>query len=278
LVKKTRLRDYDSPRQAGLIAINLREDEAGEPDELIGAMLANANQDLILVSRSGQSIRFPADDRTLRPMGRATSGVTGMKFRADDEMLSASVVRPQSYLFTVTAGGTAKRTELSLENYRQTGRGGLGVRVANLPEDNGQLVGALVVDEGDEVLVIMEKGKIVRSAVDEVRATGRTTQGVHFAKPGPGDRIIAVAKNVESKVAEHAGADSADGESPTIDSALGGGPDAAIAVDTSALAPTTTAFAAEDNEDNTGPIESRNTGDASSPLASEWPEPSDTVG
>lgn len=122
-----------------------------------------------------------------------------MKFRSDDELLTAAVVRPESYLFTVTAGGTAKRTELSLENYRQTGRGGLGIRVANLPEDNGQLVGALVVDEDDEVLVIMEKGKIVRSAVNEVRATGRNTQGVHFAKPGTGDRIIAVAKNVETR-------------------------------------------------------------------------------
>ncbi|MCL2594758.1 MAG: DNA gyrase subunit A [Promicromonosporaceae bacterium] len=202
LVKKTRLAEYNSPRSAGLIAINLREDEGGAADELIGAMLVNADDDLMLVSRKGQSIRFPAAGDSLRPMGRATSGVTGMKFRADDEVLAAAVVREDAYLFTVTEGGTAKRTELSVDNYRLQGRGGLGIRVANLPEERGDLVGALVVDEDDEVLVIMEKGKIVRSAVAEVRATGRTTQGVMFAKADAGDRIIAVARNVERREEE----------------------------------------------------------------------------
>ncbi len=199
LVKKTKLQEYNSPRSAGLIAINLREDDDGTPDELIGAMLVDSDQDLILVSRKGQSIRFPASDDSLRPMGRATSGVTGMKFRNGDEVLTADVVREDAYLFTVTEAGLAKRTELSVENYRQQGRGGLGIRVANLPEDRGDLVGALVVDDDDEVMVIMERGKIVRSAVGEVRATGRTTQGVTFAKPDKGDRIIAVARNVERR-------------------------------------------------------------------------------
>ncbi|QAY63999.1 DNA gyrase subunit A [Xylanimonas allomyrinae] len=199
LVKKTKLQEYNSPRSAGLIAINLREDEDGQPDELIGAMLVDSENDIILVSRKGQSIRFPANDESLRPMGRATSGVTGMKFRDGDEVLSAAVVREDAYLFTVTESGMAKRTALSVENYRQQGRGGLGIRVANLPEERGDLVGALVVDEDDEVLVIMERGKIVRSAVDEVRATGRTTQGVTFAKADRGDRIIAVARNVERR-------------------------------------------------------------------------------
>ena len=199
LVKKTRLADYNSPRSAGLIAINLREDEVGEPDELIGAMLVNASDDLVLVSRAGQAIRFAADDATLRPMGRSTSGVTGMRFRNGDEVLAAAVVSDSTYLFTVTESGTAKRTELSLDEYRRTGRGGLGVRVANLPEERGDLVGALVVEEDDEVLVIMEKGRIVRSAVTEVRPTGRATQGVNFARPDDGDKIIAVARNVERK-------------------------------------------------------------------------------
>ncbi len=122
-----------------------------------------------------------------------------MKFRNGDEVLTADVVREDAYLFTVTEAGLAKRTELSVENYRQQGRGGLGIRVANLPEDRGDLVGALVVDDDDEVMVIMERGKIVRSAVGEVRATGRTTQGVTFAKPDKGDRIIAVARNVERR-------------------------------------------------------------------------------
>ncbi len=237
LVKKTRLAEYNSPRSAGLIAINLREDEDGKPDELIGAMLVDTDNDIMLVSRKGQSIRFRADDDTLRPMGRATSGVTGMKFREDDEVLAADVVREEAYLFTVTEGGTAKRTALTVDNYRQQGRGGLGIRVANLPEDRGDLVGALVVDDGDEVLVIMERGKIVRSAVEGVRATGRTTQGVTFAKPDKGDRIIAVARNVERRVedesdsvdgtgadGEHAGgADPADAEAGVVVTATGDG-------------------------------------------------------
>jgi len=199
LVKKTNLTDYDSNRSGGVIAINLREDEEGRPDEVVAARLVDASDDVILVSRKGQSIRFTATDGELRPMGRATSGVTGMKFRGEDALLAMDVVREDAYLFTVTEGGIAKRTALTTENYRVTKRSGLGIKVANLPEANGDLVGALVVDEGDEVLVIMEKGKIVRSAVDEVHATGRATQGVIFAKPDAADRIIAVARNVERR-------------------------------------------------------------------------------
>ena len=205
LVKKTRLTDYDSNRSGGVIAINLREDEDGLPDELVSARLVDSDQDLILVSRKGQSVRFTASDESLRPMGRATSGVTGMKFRADDELLAMDVVREDAFLFTVTEGGIAKRTALTVENYRQQGRGGLGIKVANLPEANGDLVGALVVDPDDEVLVIMERGKIVRSATAEVNATGRTTQGVIFAKPDNGDRIIAVARNTERHLADEPG-------------------------------------------------------------------------
>ncbi|MCL1899639.1 MAG: DNA gyrase subunit A, partial [Promicromonosporaceae bacterium] len=215
LVKKTKLQEYNSPRQAGLIAINLRQDDDGAADELIGAMLVDSTDDLMLVSRHGQSIRFPASDSEMRPMGRATSGVKGMSFRDDDELLAADVVRDDAFLFTVTESGTAKRTALTLENYRQQGRGGLGVRVANLPEERGNLVGALVVSEDDEVLVIMERGRIVRSAVGEVRATGRTTQGVAFAKADGGDRIIAVARNVERREEPTAeGATEAVGEAP----------------------------------------------------------------
>jgi DNA gyrase subunit A len=115
------------------------------------------------------------------------------------------VVREEAFLFTVTQGGIAKRTALTVENYRVQGRGGLGIKVANLPEANGDLVGALVTDPEDEVLVIMERGKIVRSATSEVNATGRTTQGVIFAKPDNGDRIIAVARNIERHLADEAG-------------------------------------------------------------------------
>ena len=207
LVKKTRLAEYDSNRSGGVIAINLREDDEGRPDELVSARLVDADQDLILVSRHGQSLRFTASDEALRPMGRATSGVKGMDFRGDDELLAMDVVREDAFLFTVTEGGIAKRTALTVENYRQQGRGGLGIKVANLPEHNGNLVGALVTDEDDEVLVIMERGKVVRSASSEVHATGRTTQGVIFAKPDNHDRIIAVARNSERSLGDDTTAD-----------------------------------------------------------------------
>ncbi|MGN8244353.1 DNA gyrase subunit A [Cellulomonas soli] len=217
LVKKTRLSEYDSNRTGGVIAINLREDEDGRPDELVSARLADSTDDLILVSRKGQSVRFTASDETLRPMGRATSGVTGMKFRGEDELLAMDRVREDAFLFTVTQGGIAKRTALTVENYRQQGRGGLGIKVANLPEANGDLVGALVVDPEDEVLVIMERGKVVRSAVAEVNATGRTTQGVIFAKPDAQDRIIAVARNTERHLADDAGTVGAENASGSDD-------------------------------------------------------------
>src|SRR5690349_18642359 len=240
LVKKTRLSEYDSPRSGGLIAINLREDDAGTPDELVAALLVDADDDLILVSRKGQSIRFTADDDTLRPMGRATSGVTGMKFRDTDELLSADVVEPGSDLFVVTEGGFAKRTRV--DEYRVQGRGGLGIKVANLVEARGDLVGALVTEADDEVLVIMERGKIVRSAVDEVNLTGRNTQGVTFAKPDKGDRIIAVARNVERRLGEDR--DTVEGEDGT-GTAPGG-------TDTSS-APTTDPTASSDEASGTEP-------------------------
>ncbi|WVT82544.1 DNA gyrase subunit A [Pengzhenrongella phosphoraccumulans] len=202
LVKKTRLSEYDSNRTGGVIAINLRENDEGVHDELVSARLVDSTDDLILVSRKGQSIRFTASDEAMRPLGRATSGVTGMKFRAHDELLSMDVVRPGSDLFVVTEGGFAKRT--SVDEYRVQGRGGLGIKVANLVEARGDLVGALISDEDDEVLVIMERGKIVRSAVNEVTSTGRNTQGVTFARPDKGDRIIGIARNNERQLSDDA--------------------------------------------------------------------------
>ncbi|MGO4585052.1 DNA gyrase subunit A [Arthrobacter sp. 2RAF6] len=195
LVKKTRLEDYDTNRTAGVIAINLRDE-----DELVSAQLVSETDDLLLVSRKGQSIRFTATDEALRPMGRATSGVTGMKFREDDELLAADVVQDGSFVFVVTEGGYAKRT--AVEEYRLQGRGGLGIKVAKLQEERGDLVGALIVNEEDEVLVVMEGGKIVRSAVAGVPAKGRDTMGVIFAKPDKNDRIIEVARNSERGLEE----------------------------------------------------------------------------
>jgi DNA gyrase subunit A len=190
LVKKTRLEDYDTNRSAGVIAINLRDG-----DELVSAQLVSETDDLMLVSRMGQSIRFTATDEALRPMGRATSGVTGMKFREDDELLTADVVTDGSFVFIVTEGGYAKRT--AVEEYRLQGRGGLGIKVGKYQEERGHLVGALIVQEEDEVLVVMEGGKVVRSSVAGVPAKGRDTMGVIFAKPDKNDRIIEVARNSE---------------------------------------------------------------------------------
>jgi len=189
-VKKTRLEDYDTNRSAGVIAINLRDG-----DELVSAQLVSETDDLFLVSRMGQSIRFTATDDALRPMGRATSGVTGMKFREDDELLAADVVTDGSFVFIVTEGGYAKRT--AVEEYRLQGRGGLGIKVGKYQEERGHLVGALIVQEEDEVLVVMEGGKVVRSSVAGVPAKGRDTMGVIFAKPDKNDRIIEVARNSE---------------------------------------------------------------------------------
>ena len=227
LVKKTRLGDYNSPRQAGVIAINFREDD----DELIGAELVNADDDILLVSRKGQAIRFRADDTQLRPMGRATSGVAGMKFRGGDSLLSMSVIRaaqiaaeeaaeaaasgdapsdadveaelpaevkPQ-YVFTITDGGFAKRSRIT--DYRLQSRGGLGIKAMSLAnEDRGGLVGAFIVEDGDEVLSITNNGQVVRSPINaDFRPTGRSTMGVKFVTPKNGDAVAVVARSVEAK-------------------------------------------------------------------------------
>ena len=201
LVKKTELRVYDSPRQAGVIAINFRE----EGDELIGAALCSPDDDVLLVSRKGQAIRFGADDEQLRPMGRATSGVTGMKFRSDDALLSMSIIgadmpEDDRYVFTVTDGGFAKRTAVS--QYRQQGRGGLGIKAMKLNEDRGSLVGGLVVQESDEVIAIKVSGQITRSAVAEVPAKGRDTMGVKFVGVTGDDAVSVIAINPESSADE----------------------------------------------------------------------------
>lgn len=209
LVKKTRLEEYDTNRTAGVIAVNLREG-----DELVSAGLASEHDDLMLVSKKGMSVRFTATDDALRPMGRATSGVTGMKFRAGDELLGMSVVRDDeaSFVFTVTDSGYAKRSPVS--DYRVQGRGGLGIKVANLPEDRGELVGFKVVQEDDEILVVMQSGKVVRTAVNQVSPTGRDTMGVIFAKPDKKDHILAVAKNANHDL-EAAGEEAGDDETDT---------------------------------------------------------------
>ncbi|MBN9211264.1 MAG: DNA gyrase subunit A [Microbacterium sp. 71-36] len=208
LVKKTRLDEYDTNRQGGVIAIKLRgqvsddadDAEQGTPDELVSALLVDEGDDILLISRLGMSLRFSATDGALRPMGRSTSGVKGMDFRAGDSLLSASVAKDDEFVFIVTEGGYAKRTAVT--EYRMQNRGGLGIKVARLTEDRGVLAGGLMVSEGDEVLVVLASGKVVRSSVAEVPAKGRDTMGVVFARAGGDDRIIAIARNSERNLTE----------------------------------------------------------------------------
>ncbi|MDQ0147711.1 DNA gyrase subunit A [Pseudarthrobacter niigatensis] len=243
LVKKTRLEDYDTNRSAGVIAINLRDG-----DELVSAQLVSETDDLFLVSRKGQSIRFTATDDALRPMGRATSGVTGMKFREDDELLAADVVTDGSFVFIVTEGGYAKRT--AVEEYRLQGRGGLGIKVGKYQEERGHLVGALIVQEEDEVLVVMEGGKVVRSSVAGVPAKGRDTMGVIFAKPDKNDRIIEVARNSERGLEDEESA----GDDVTLaedGGAAGESAAPAMAEESPAVESEDASGDAEPNEDNT---------------------------
>ncbi len=197
LVKKTSLTEYNTNRTGGIIAIKLREG-----DELVSALIACADDDVLLISRQGMSVRFTASDQALRPMGRSTSGVRGMNFRDGDALLTASTVTQSGYVFVVTEGGYAKRT--AVEEYRVQQRGGFGIKVAKLDENRGDLVGGFIVDESDEVLVVLASGKVVRSSVSEVPAKGRNTMGVVFARFPEGDRIIGIARNVERGLDEAA--------------------------------------------------------------------------
>ncbi|GAA2080284.1 DNA gyrase subunit A [Aeromicrobium halocynthiae] len=218
LVKKTRLADYNSPRQAGVIAINFREDD----DALIGAELVHTDDDLLLISRKAQAIRFRADDEQLRPMGRATSGVTGMKFRGDDSLLSMTVIRREHaavdveevpaedmlYVFTVTDGGFAKKT--SIDEYRLQGRGGLGIKAMQITENRGELVGGLVLKDSDDVISVTASGQVTRSLVAGVPAKGRGTMGVSFVKFKGDDRVVTIARNTEIAPVDDAEAQAAE--------------------------------------------------------------------
>ncbi|KAA8830119.1 DNA gyrase subunit A [Bifidobacterium tissieri] len=220
-VKKTRLADYDSPRQGGLIAIRLMESEnedgTTETDELVGANLCNATDDIILVSRKGMSLKFKADDEQLRPMGRQTAGVQGMKFRDGDSLLAMDVVSGDTDkdLLVVTDEGFAKRTAIS--EYRLQGRNGFGVKAMQLAEGRGSLVGAVVVAEDDQIMAIMKSGKVIRSDVAEVKRTGRNTQGVTLAKPDKGDEIISIARNEEKDEDETEDAEAQEQQSQSED-------------------------------------------------------------
>ena len=190
MVKKTRLSEYDTNRQGGIIAINLHEG-----DELIGARLVAETDDLLLVSKKGLSARFTANDATLRPMGRATGGVIGMRFREDDALLSMDVVTPGTFVVTITDGGFAKRT--SVDEWATKGRGIKGVRAMKLPEERGELVGAMVCSQTDQIFAIASNGVVIRTKVDEIRASSRDTMGVRMMRLGEDTTVVAVAKGAE---------------------------------------------------------------------------------
>jgi DNA gyrase subunit A len=195
LVKKTKLSDFDSPRSGGIIAINLRED-----DEVIGASLVSPEEDLLLVSKQAQSIRFRASDEELRPMGRATSGVIGMRFNDGDELLGMHVVREGEDVLVATDGGYAKRTPA--DQYPVKHRGGLGVLTARIVEDRGQLVGALMVHPEDEVFAITSNGGVIRTRASEVKLSGRQTMGVRLMNLASGNTVVGIARNAESEDAQ----------------------------------------------------------------------------
>ena len=198
LVKKSRLVEYDSPRAGGLIAINLRED-----DEVIGASLVSPDEDLLLVSKGAQAIRFPASDEQLRPMGRATSGVIGMRFNEGDELLGMYVVREGEDVLIATDGGYAKRTPA--DQYPIRNRGGYGVITARIVEGRGSLVGALMVRPEDEVFAITSAGGVIRTRASGVKQSGRQTMGVRLMNLAPGDSVVALARNAESSEAGEIG-------------------------------------------------------------------------
>lgn len=196
LVKKSRLEEFDSARAAGIIAINLRED-----DELIAVRLVFPTDDLLLISSNAQAIRFPASDESLRPMGRATSGVIGMRFLEGDYLLSMDVIRDgegATDVFVATEGGYAKRTPA--DQYPQQKRGGKGVLTAKVVEARGRLVGALMVQpEEDEVFAITSAGGVIRTHCSEIKQSGRSTMGVRLMNLSKGNHVVALARNAEAE-------------------------------------------------------------------------------
>jgi DNA gyrase subunit A len=206
LVKKSRLTDFNSPRSGGIIAINLRDD-----DEVIAARLVSPDEDLLLISKHAQAIRFRASDETLRPMGRATSGVIGMRFTEGDQLLGMHVITDGADVLVATGGGYAKRTPA--DQYPLQGRGGLGVVTARIVEARGELIGALMVHPEDEVFAITSAGGVIRTAAAEIKLSGRQTMGVRLVNLGEGQSLVAIARNAEAT------------ESPVTDEDIEGGAD-----------------------------------------------------
>ena len=214
VIKKSRLADYDSSRSTGLVAITLRDE-----DDVVSAQLVNDEDDLLLVSKMGYSVRCHADDATLRPMGRTAGGVIGIRFKTDDDyLLKMEVATPDSFVVTVTEGGWAKRT--SIEEWNAKGRGTQGVRAMRLVEKRGGLAGALICAAEDEIFAIASNGVVIRTRVDEIRAAGRDTMGVSFMKVGDDDQVVAVARSTAASMAALENVEVADEPAPVESEAV----------------------------------------------------------
>ncbi|HEY4990664.1 MAG TPA: DNA gyrase C-terminal beta-propeller domain-containing protein, partial [Nakamurella sp.] len=216
LVKKSELTAFDSNRSGGIVAVNLRDD-----DELVGAVLCGSAEDLLLISAEGQSIRFHATDDALRPMGRATSGVLGMRFNAGDELLSMDVVQPGAQVLVATERGYAKRTDIG--EYPVQGRGGKGVLTIQYDRRRGKLVGALIVDLDTEVYAITSGGGVIRTLAKEVRKAKRQTMGVRLMNLSEGDSLVAIARNADADPVEDGSGNGAAGPGATGNGAAGNG-------------------------------------------------------
>ena len=216
MVKKSPLAEYDSPRSGGLIAINLKEG-----DEVVSSALVSNDDEILLVSKNGMSLRFAANDDSIRAMGRATSGVIGMKFRTDDELLTMAAINGASddqFVFTATDGGYAKRTPL--EEYREQARGGIGVKAAKIDEGSrGVLVGAMIVQPGDEILAITSGGVVMRTPVEEIRETSRDTLGVRLVNLDAGTSVVSITQVKDALPA--AGADASEPAADEDEAILG---------------------------------------------------------
>ncbi len=199
VVKKTEFAEYNTPLKAdGIIAIKLRED-----DELVGVRHSNGDDDVLMVSRGGQAIRFHEQD--VRPMGRPASGVQGMRLRGDDEVIEVDIARDDAELLVVTKNGWGKRTRVS--EYPVKGRGGLGVQTAKLVERKGKLAGAYVVREGIQVMLISDGGTVIRIPVDGIKRSGRATQGVIVMRLREGEQVSSLALTTATEADEANGDD-----------------------------------------------------------------------
>jgi DNA gyrase subunit A len=195
LIKKTNLMEYANVRKSGLQGINLREE-----DELIDVRLTDGENDLVLVTKQGMSIKF--NEKDVRTVGRVSQGVIGMKLNDDDKLIGMEIIQNENdYLLAITENGFGKRTEL--EEYRHRSRAGKGVITYKITEKTGELVAIKIVKDTDDVMLITDTGVIIRMNVDEISVLGRSTQGVTLLRTNDGGKVVSVEKVVSEEDEEN---------------------------------------------------------------------------